>query len=91
MEPVKIALAFFVLLASGVVILLWRNTAAPDSLQNTGILIAGLLPALVAILPYLAVNKDSREFKYFLFFDESAKKAIMTGMVMPPKKSGLQR
>ncbi len=70
-------------LAVGTVWLLYRNSSAPNSLQNTSILVAGILPALIAILPYLRSNVLQCEYRYALFFDEAAKKVVNTGFSHP--------
>jgi len=71
---VRIALIIYVVIAGSVVFLLGRNSAAPDSLKNVGILIASILPVLIAVLPYLNPEKIEKHFTFALFYDAKDKK-----------------
>ena len=73
---VRIALIIYVVIAGSVVFLLGRNSAAPDSLKNVGILMASILPVLIAVLPYLNPEKIEKHFTFALFFDAKDKKVI---------------
>ncbi len=75
---VRVFLVIYALVAISAALLLWKNSAAPDALKNTGIIIASILPVLIAILPYLISEKQSKEFHYALFYD-SAEKEIVEG------------
>jgi len=83
---VRIALIIYVLIAGFAVFLLGRNSAAPDSLKNVGILIASILPVLIAILPYLNPEKIEKHFTYVLFYD-SKEGHIITGDKWNPYSS----
>lgn len=78
-----IALVIYIVAAVFAVVLLWRNSDAPDALQNAGILVAGILPAVIAILPYLKTNKDSLGYTYAIFFDEGNRRAVWSGIYDP--------
>ena len=71
---VRIALIFYVLFAGIAVFLLGRNSAAPDSLKNVGILIASILPVLIAVLPYLNPEKIEKHFTFVK--SENLRKAL---------------
>lgn len=73
---VRIALIFYVLFAGIAVFLLERNSAAPDSLKNVGILIASILPILIAVLPYLNPEKIEKHFTFVLLYDAKDKTVI---------------
>jgi hypothetical protein len=73
---VKISLSGYVCVVIFIIWLLWRNSAAPDSLTNIGILLASMLPVLVAVLPYLKSEKIERNFQYIFLYDTKAKKFI---------------
>lgn len=73
---VRIALIIYVIIAGSVVFLLGRNSAAPDSLKNVGILMASILPVLIAVLPYLNPEKIEKHFTFALFYDAKEKKVI---------------
>lgn len=73
---VRLAVGIYVLLGVFVVFSLWWNAAATDATQNTGIVLAGLLPALIAVLPYLEKKELKREFVLALFFDEATQKVV---------------
>jgi len=73
---VRIALIIYVIIAGFVVFLLGRNSAAPDSLKNVGILVASILPVLIAVLPYLNPEKIEKHFTFALFYDAKDKKVI---------------
>lgn len=74
--PLYSFLSLYVLVAAAVVFILFRNSGASDSLQNVSILFAGLIPAVIAVVPYLSSSKQSEEFSYYLFFDEPTGSAI---------------
>ncbi|WP_108125738.1 hypothetical protein [Saccharospirillum mangrovi] len=79
LEPpiiVRIAVSIYLILGGVAAISLWRSAAAPDALQNSGIIIAGLLPALIAVLPYLKSSQLSENFELVLIFDEDARSVI---------------
>jgi hypothetical protein len=61
------------------VFLLWKNSAASDSLKNCGILVASLLPILIAVLPYLNSQGQKNTYTYVLFYDNVTKKIVSTG------------
>ena len=48
---VRIALGFYVIFAGIALFLLWRNSAASDALKNAGILLASILPVVIAVFP----------------------------------------
>lgn len=73
---VRIALIIYVLIAGFAVFILGRNSAAPDSLKNVGILIASILPVLIAVLPYLNSEKIEKHFTFVLFYDVTDKNII---------------
>lgn len=73
---VRIALVLYVLIAGFAVFILGRNSAAPDSLKNVGILIASILPVLIAVLPYLNSEKIEKHFTFALFYDSTSKHII---------------
>ncbi len=67
---VRIAVLIYLALGIYVSIALWRNPAAPNSLQNAGVLLAALLPALIAVLPLSTPSELKKEFNLVIFFDE---------------------
>ena len=73
---VRIFLVAYVLIAGFAVFILGRNSAAPDSLKNVGILIASILPVLIAVLPYLNSEKIEKHFTFALFYDAPNKNII---------------
>lgn len=75
---VRVALIIYGILALLAVLLIWKNSAAPDALKNTGIVVASILPVLIAVLPYLISEKLSDEFHYILFYD-AVEKEITAG------------
>jgi len=66
---VRSALVIYVMIAGFAVFILGRNSAAPDSLKNVGILLASILPVLIAVLPYLNPERAEKNFTYVLFYD----------------------
>lgn len=80
---VRFVVILYILLGGFAAILLWRNAAAPTSLQNSGIILAGLLPALIAVLPYLRGHQLSKDVNLTLFFNESTKQVITSGLLSP--------
>lgn len=83
---VRIALIIYVLIAGFAVFILGRNSAAPDSLKNVGILLASILPVLIAVLPYLNPERIEKHFTYVLFYD-SKDGVIITGDKWNPYSS----
>lgn len=83
---VRIFLIIYIVIAVFVVLLLGRNSEAPDSLKNVGILIASILPVLIAVLPYLNPEKIERQFT-FVFFYDSTEKNIVSGNNWNPYSS----
>lgn len=73
---VRVALFFYVVFAGIALFLLWRNSAASDALKNAGILVASILPVVIAVLPYLNQEKIEKHFNFILFYD--AKDKIIT-------------
>lgn len=73
---VRIALIIYVLIAGFAVLILGRNSAAPDSMKNCGILLASILPVLIAVLPYLNSEKIEKHFTFALFYDATNKNII---------------
>jgi len=80
---IKIFLVLYSLFAGFVVWVLWRNTAAPNALQHTGIIFASIVPILILVSPYLKAEKLERVFIYALFFDFE-RKEITTGETSGP-------
>ena len=80
---VKLGIIFYVVIAIPVTIFLWRNSAAPDGIRNSGIMIVGLLPALLAVLPYLKIQELKKEFIFSLFFDEGKMQVEQVGIFTP--------
>ena len=70
---VRVALSIYILFAGVALILLWRNSAAPDGLKNAGILLASILPVLIVILPYLNKEKVEKDFTFIIFYDSKEK------------------
>jgi len=79
---VRVAILIYVLFAGIALFLLWRNSASQDSLKNAGILLASVLPVLIAVLPYLKSEKLEKHYTYCLFFD-SKTKYLATGDFNP--------
>ncbi len=75
---VRVFLIIYGIIAVGVSVLLWINSAASDALKNVGILMASLLPVVVTVFPYLKADKIERCYNYVLFYD-SKEKRIITG------------
>jgi hypothetical protein len=73
MNSVRLAIVFYIFAGAATAVLLWRNSANPDALKNAGILFAGVIPALIAILPYFSQRVDTRRFVYALFYDSTLK------------------
>jgi hypothetical protein len=83
MNFVRLAIGFYVFVGAATAVLLWRNSANPDALKNAGILFAGVIPALIAILPYLTQRVDTRRFEYALFYDNNLKRVVPIGTYDP--------
>jgi len=83
MNSVRLAIGFYVFAGAAIVVLLWRNSANPDALKNAGILFAGAIPALIAILPYLTQRVDTRRFEFALFYDNTQKRVVPIGTYDP--------
>jgi len=66
---VRYAILIYVIVASFALFLLWKNAAATDALKNTGILIASILPVIIAILPYINSKSQTYRYKYVLIYD----------------------
>lgn len=73
---VKIFVTIYIAFSSFALWLLWHNSAAPDALKNTGLLLASLLPVLIVVLPYIKEEKTSRHFVFDLFYDTQEKRII---------------
>ena len=73
---VRMALVIYVLIAGFAVVILGKNSAAPDSMKNCGILLASILPVLIAVLPYLNSEKIEKHFTFALFYDAPNKNII---------------
>lgn len=80
---VKLALIIYLIFGIFVFILLWRNSRATDSIQNAGILLAGLIPALIAVLSYLKPTITNDDFELVLFYNESSQSLIYTNLFDP--------
>lgn len=80
---IKISLVLYSLCAGFIVWFLWRNTAAPNALQHTGIIFASIVPILILVSPYLKAEKLESVFIYTLFFDFE-RKEITTGETPGP-------
>jgi hypothetical protein len=83
MNFVRLAIGFYVFVGTAAVVLLWRNSANPDALKNAGILFAGVIPGLIAILPYLTQRVDTRRFEFALFYDSNLKRVVPIGTYDP--------
>ena len=73
---VRIFVSIYIAFSGFALWLLWYNSAAPDALKNTGLLLASLLPVLIAVLPYIKEEKISRHFVFDIFYDTKAKRII---------------
>ncbi len=73
---IRIFAIIYAVLAIFAAIMLWLNSAAQDALTNTGIVVAGLIPVFIAILPYLKTQEKQKEYIISLFFDENKKQLI---------------
>ena len=73
---VKIFVSIYIAFSGFALWLLWHNSAAPDALKNTGLLVASLLPVLIAVLPYIKEERMSRQFVFDLFYDTKEKRII---------------
>ena len=81
---VRIAVSLYIVLGSFAAFHLWRNAAAPNALQNAGIILAGLIPAFIAVLPYVhKTTKLKNEYNLVIFFNEESKQVIQTGLFSP--------
>lgn len=80
---VRIAVLLYLALGAYVAVSLWRNPEAPNSLQNAGVLLAALLPALIAVLPLSTPTELKKEFNLVLFFDEESKQVVQTDLFSP--------
>lgn len=73
---VRIIVIVYLIVVLFTLLLLWKNSAAPDALKNGGILIASLLPVLIAVLPYLNRQIQKTNFSYNLFYDNTQMQLI---------------
>lgn len=73
---VRIFATIYIICSGFALWLLWHNSAAPDALKNTGLLLASLLPVFIAVLPYIKEEKTSRQFVFDLFYDTVDKRVI---------------
>ena len=73
---VRIFATIYIICSGFALWLLWHNSAAPDALKNTGLLLASLLPVLIAVLPYIKEEKSLRHFVFDLFYDTQTKEII---------------
>ncbi len=80
---VRIAVLVYLALGTYVAVSLWRNPAAPNSLQTAGVLLAALLPALITVLPLSTPSELKKEFNLVLFFDEESKQVVQTHLFSP--------
>ncbi len=81
---VRIAVSLYIVLGGFAAFYLWRNAAAPNALQNAGIILAGLIPAFIAVLPYvLKTTELKNESNLVIFFNEESKQVIQTGLFSP--------
>lgn len=83
LSMVRIAVLLYLALGAYVAVSLWRNPAAPNSLQTAGVLLAALLPALIAVLPLSTPSELKKEFNLVLFFDEESKQLVQTALFSP--------
>jgi len=72
-NTVRSFLFVYAIFASIAVVLLWKNSAAPDGLKNVGILVASILPVLIVALPYLKQEPIEQHFTFILFYDSKDK------------------
>jgi len=68
---VRITLILFISCAAPAVFLLWRNAAAPDAAKNAGIVIAAMLPVLIAVFPYFNTQILENRYAYLLLYDKT--------------------
>ncbi len=80
---VRFAVIVYIGLGGFMAFLLWRNPAASNALPNAGIVLAGLLPAFIAILPYWKKIEITNNYNLVLFFDEESRQVINTGLFSP--------
>jgi len=83
---VRSAIVLYLVFVSIALLLLWKNAAAPDALKNTGILVASILPVLIAILPYINLQIESFKYRFILLYD-SKDKTLTTGDSWNPYES----
>lgn len=83
LSMVRFAVLAYLVLGAWVAISLWRNPAAPNSLQTAGVLLAALLPALIAVLPLSTPTELKREYNLVIFFDEESKQVVQTHLFSP--------
>lgn len=74
---IRIFLVIYGLLALFIIYLLWRNPQSPNANQNTGVILASIIPVLILVLPLLKAEKMEKEFVYALFFDYENKQIVM--------------
>lgn len=75
---VRVGIIIYSVVAFITLSLLWRNVSAPDAVKNAGILIATILPMVIAVLPYIIVREESYPYNFILFYD-SKNNALTTG------------
>jgi hypothetical protein len=81
---VRYAVSLYIVLGGFAAFYLWRNAAAPNALQNAGIILAGLIPAFIAVLPYvLKTTELKNESNLVIFFNEETKQVISTKLFSP--------
>jgi hypothetical protein len=83
MNFVKLAIGVYLFAGAAAAILLWRNSANPDAIKNAGILFAGVIPALIAILPYMTARVENKRLEYALFYDNNLKRIVPIGTYDP--------
>ena len=59
---VRISVLAYLFIGLYVAVTLWKNPAAPNSLQSAGVLLAALLPAFIAVMPLSTPSELKKEF-----------------------------
>lgn len=80
---VKIALFSYSILAGTAIFLLWQNAAGTDSMKNTGILFASIIPVTIALFQYFKTEKLNDRYRYVLIYDSHEKSLIDGGPSNP--------
>lgn len=66
----------YVVMALITIYLIGKNSASNDSLKNGSILVASLLPVLIAVLPYLNIREENQSLVFNLIYDSTTKQVI---------------